>query len=849
MNLGDLIIRIIVNGDNARAEIEKFVSATQKSVPPIEESNRRTGLSFSKIGEFAQKAFFTIQTAKIFLQPLGDMVRESAAAELAMKKVEQAVSSTGQTAGFTAPQLAEFAKELQGITTFGDDQILNEVTAQILTFTNITGEQFKRTQQAALDVATVLDGDLQSASIMLGKALNDPVSNLGALSRAGIQFSERQEQVIKAMAKTGDLAAAQTIILDELNRQYGGQAAAAAQTGAGALKQFNNVLGDIKELGGQVIQSFLTPFLQSTKPVLEFLAGISTDGAKGVMVLTATVVTLDKLPTILGAIGSAAKLLGISVKIAAGPVGWIIAAVGVLAAAWIGNLGGIQEKTKVAFNFITAAFSAIWEFLKKFAGNIGGLFGGIGDIIAGAFTFNLDRIKDGVNKVKDALTVGISDTLEATKKKFQEQLNDVKKARNDVQKDLNANPIIIPIQTSSGSGSKKPTTTTPMEIAGPRGMPEVETAARSKELIDELNQNALQRKKDILAQEEEAERASYARRQQQFDEWMQVYFSGYDTFWGTIWEKDMTGAQRADAVWQSMRGSFTKLIADRLKAYLIGEMKVTAIQKTEGVKQLAARKAFAAEDLLLSIKAVGRKLIELAANLWAWFSKLGPIGMIGGAAAVAGFVALARKAISGIRGMAQGGLVEKPTFALVGEAGPEIVAPQKSFIDVIRGAQLSGALSAGGGINSFDVFPVIKDIFAVIKDINENIGKIYNKVSEFGNHLKQLIDNKFRGFRAIFMSGGLYMIPLAHGGLIDRPTMAMVGEAGREIVAPEQDFKSYTSKIFSHSLAVQKIDMQPVLERLERIESAVAGLQLRVTGEEIFLLSQTGSRAYERKRI
>ena len=86
------------------------------------------------------------------------------------------------------------ATNLQNKTLFGDEVILKDATAQLLTFTNITGENFGRTQEAALDLATRLDGDLKSASIQLGKALNDPVANLSALSRSGIQFSEDQKK-------------------------------------------------------------------------------------------------------------------------------------------------------------------------------------------------------------------------------------------------------------------------------------------------------------------------------------------------------------------------------------------------------------------------------------------------------------------------------------------------------------------------------------------------------------------------------------------------------------------------------------------------------------------------------
>ena len=164
--------------------------------------------------------------------------------EKAIAQVNAGLISTGNAVGFTSEQLQKMASDLQNTSLFGDEEILQDATAQLLTFTNIAGEQFARTQQAAVDLSTRLGGDLKSASIQLGKALNDPVANLSALSRSGIQFSKEQKAVIKSLAESNKLADAQTIILDELARQYGGAGEAAAKAGLGGFKQLQNSIGD-----------------------------------------------------------------------------------------------------------------------------------------------------------------------------------------------------------------------------------------------------------------------------------------------------------------------------------------------------------------------------------------------------------------------------------------------------------------------------------------------------------------------------------------------------------------------------------------------------------------------------
>ena len=203
----------------------------------------------------------------------------------AIAQVNIGLKSTGNLVGFTSEKLQKMASDLQTTSLFGDEDILKDVTAQLLTFTNIAGEQFARTQQAALDLATRLGGDLKGASIQLGKALNDPVANLSALSRSGIQFSEEQKNVINALVKTNRLADAQTIILDELEKQYGGSAAAAAEAGAGPMKQLAMAIGDLTEGFGKIMVDGLNPFIKKIKGVVEGMQNLSPATKKIIVVV------------------------------------------------------------------------------------------------------------------------------------------------------------------------------------------------------------------------------------------------------------------------------------------------------------------------------------------------------------------------------------------------------------------------------------------------------------------------------------------------------------------------------------------------------------------------------------
>lgn len=200
-----------------------------------------------------------------------DMIRLAAVQEDAMNVVRKGVETTGNAAGISAQNLFDMASGLQEVTRFGDEDILRNVTAQLQTFTNVTGDEFARAQEAILDVATVMDTDLKSTALQLGKALNDPVKGLGALSRSGIQFTKDQKDVIESMVEMGDVAGAQQVILDELAKQFGGQARAAAETFQGKVDSLSNTWGDLKEEFGAILIEFLPPLLDGLRDLIEWI--------------------------------------------------------------------------------------------------------------------------------------------------------------------------------------------------------------------------------------------------------------------------------------------------------------------------------------------------------------------------------------------------------------------------------------------------------------------------------------------------------------------------------------------------------------------------------------------------
>ncbi len=260
------------------------------------------GRQLKKIGKELKKVGKTLSVSltAAFVVFAGVSLKNWDAQIKAIAQVENGLRSTGNAAGFTLGELQKMASQLQDNSLYGDEDILQNLTTQLLTFTGIVGEQFERTQKIALDLSSKLGTDLKSSAIQLGKALNDPVANLSALSRSGIQFSNEQKTLIKSLASTNRLADAQNIILLELEKQYGGTASAVAKVGLGPLKQLQNILGDVSEEFGKLIGKALLPFIKYLKNIVKQLQGLDNSTRSTILVIGTLLAAIGPLLVALG---------------------------------------------------------------------------------------------------------------------------------------------------------------------------------------------------------------------------------------------------------------------------------------------------------------------------------------------------------------------------------------------------------------------------------------------------------------------------------------------------------------------------------------------------------------------
>jgi hypothetical protein len=265
-----------------------------------------------------------------------------------LAQVDAGLKSTGNKVGFTIEELQQQAYDLRQATQIDDDKILQDVTSILITFTSIRGQVFKDAQQAVLDLSTRMGGDLNKASVQIGKALNDPIKGITALKRVGVSFTESQQDMIKSLVETGKLEEAQTMILKELNTEFGGSAKAAAEADGG-FKRFQNGIMDIQDHVGNLITHALLPLADSMGKWME---SITLEDVKKIANILGT---LGKVVMSLARMWATYRLATMAQTLANNALGGsfvkVVQRVGLMKASLMGLSRGLKAlKTAIASN-------------------------------------------------------------------------------------------------------------------------------------------------------------------------------------------------------------------------------------------------------------------------------------------------------------------------------------------------------------------------------------------------------------------------------------------------------------------------------------------------------------------
>lgn len=360
-------LRVVLGLDSA--QFTAGLTAAQKHLKGVGDRMQRIGTQMATVGAGLTAAV----TAPLIAAGFAASKAATEAAD-AMAQVESALASMGNASGRTAEQLSGLAEGLMRNSLYDDDEILRKVTANLLTFGNIAGAQFDRAQQAAVDLAARMGTDLQSATLMVGKALNDPVKGIAALGRAGIQFTAAQRNQIKAMVEAGNAAGAQRLMLAELERQFGGAAAAAQSTDP--YDKLRDSLGTLSESMGGIINTAIVPLLDKLAGLADRFNNLSPATQKFILIGAAIAAVVGPILIGLGAVVSAIGVLSGAFVAAAPVIAALGAALGAIATGAVPVIVGALGLILSPIGLVVAAVAGltfVWmkwgDDIKRIVGN------------------------------------------------------------------------------------------------------------------------------------------------------------------------------------------------------------------------------------------------------------------------------------------------------------------------------------------------------------------------------------------------------------------------------------------------------------------------------------------------
>lgn len=292
-------------------------------------------------------------------------VRAATESVQALGQVEAALISTGNRAGKTRDQLMSSAKALESLSTFDDDDILGKSTANLLKFGNVVGDVFDKAQLAIVNMSARTGTDLADATKTIGRALNDPIQGINALTRAGVQFTQQQKEQIKQLVISGRGVEAQEIILKGLETAYGG--AAKALRDATPTAALNQQWRELTEIVGGILLRILPPVISLLTTLGEVFNALHPALQETVVVVGLFAAAIGPLLTIIGGllrtiavVLPVIRAMGAAIALVTAPVWGFIAAIAAAIAALVIFWKSVKD-------VLHGDFTKAWEDAKTTA--------------------------------------------------------------------------------------------------------------------------------------------------------------------------------------------------------------------------------------------------------------------------------------------------------------------------------------------------------------------------------------------------------------------------------------------------------------------------------------------------
>ena len=184
-------------GSNVVELVVKVTDAASAQIKGITAEVDRMG---TQVGGMSLKAVagFGAITASVALaeKAFSRFISETSEIEDATFRLDRLYRAFSGTIGVSREAMASFADTAFQSSRFSDQAIVG-MQSTLLKFGTITGESFKRAQQAALDLGAYF-GNLSEGAYVVGRALAYPEQAARVLKEAGVVLNDQQQQLIKS---------------------------------------------------------------------------------------------------------------------------------------------------------------------------------------------------------------------------------------------------------------------------------------------------------------------------------------------------------------------------------------------------------------------------------------------------------------------------------------------------------------------------------------------------------------------------------------------------------------------------------------------------------------------------
>lgn len=436
------IIKTENNLKQAKAELKSFGSVGKQQALAVGNAFKTAGNKIKAAGRTITTSVSVYGMAGIYAgSKLIEMSQKQAQAEQKLVEIYKSRMGVGKKA---AQSTMELASALQKSGVVGDEVQL-AAAQQLATYAKYPSTV--NTMLPALNNLLVqqkgLNGTQEDATALanlFGKAM---MGQTGALKRAGISFTEAQEEVLKYGTEEEKAA----MIAEVVEQNVGNMNEEFAKTDAGKIQQAKNALGDMGEEIGAIllpavadlvawlqdnllpkIQQFID-FMKEHPNIAKFalaITGIIAVLGPLMMGIGSLITIIGGLVTITGALDLALlPIIGIAAAIAAGIALLVFAGVQLykhwdaLKAKAAQIWGNIQKAVKVVtdriktnFNTLKTNLSNVWNGIKNTASNV---WNGIKNAITNPIQTAKNTVTRIINGIKKLFPLRIGKLMKGLK--------------------------------------------------------------------------------------------------------------------------------------------------------------------------------------------------------------------------------------------------------------------------------------------------------------------------------------------------------------------------------------------------------------------------------------------------